>query len=415
MGKCRAMAVISLAIIIDLAFVLSIALALLQRTTWWAGYDLNNCAGCQAKIDWTAERAKPSAVGSRERSAFRKDGVAVLRDVFPEDKVAALADEVDNMPQTFMTDVLARFALLNYLKYEHKLDTRSELVRDWAVHSPLGKWAAELMGVKEVRLYNAEAIYHKGKDSPVPCGTAWHRDTVAAPFPTGTKSITINVYLDDIGADAPHGDALIYVKGSHRDLESPPNGPRMKGKNLIEPKLSVGDILAHDPHSYHTPSGRGCWRRRSLQFRYVEAGTSFSFGPNRFPHGPVPWTLAHAPGVAPHGLAEGDALGGPWYPQVYPEPLESEHIPIRDANVGAKSWGILSVLGVAKEAQETSERLGIGASNCSISGEVSSDNGHAYFGMDGPVIKCEDWEFVEGLPLHKKGQMRDSLKQMMNK
>ena len=36
--------------------------------------------------------------------------------------------------------------------------------------------------------------------------------------------------------------------------------------------MRVGDVLAHDPNTYHTTSGVGCWRRRSLQFRYVVDG-----------------------------------------------------------------------------------------------------------------------------------------------
>ena len=54
-----------------------------------------------------------------------------------------------------------------------QLDARSELIRDWAVHGPLGAWAAQLLGASEVRLYNAEMIFHRGEDSPTCRPTRW--------------------------------------------------------------------------------------------------------------------------------------------------------------------------------------------------------------------------------------------------
>jgi hypothetical protein len=386
----------------------SIGVACLQRTTWWAGYDLQNCPGCQPIVDWSSELDK-IVVDAAQHEQYQRDGVILLPGVIAPNKVNTLADEVDALSDTFMSHVLANTLLPHYLSYEHRLDTRSELVRDWAIHGPLGKWAAELMGVKEVRLYNAEKIYHRG----APCNPAWHRDTIAAPFPVDAQSITINIYLDEISGD---NDVLIYVPGSHRNMTHPPSV-----KDPWEPNIQVGDVLAHDPRIYHTPSGKGCWHRRSLQFRYVESPTIFSFAPNRFPHGPVPWTFAHSAGVAPHGLTNGDALEGPWYPRVIPSPLASEHVPLPGG-----PWGLLAMLGVAKEAQDIIQTLGIGTKeNCTLL-PVDQNNGNnhqhhhnqhksnvfAYFGFDGPVIDCDDWEVVNQVPVHKDGQMIYTMKEM---
>ena len=382
----------------------AIGLSFIQSTTWWAGYDVNNCNGCKSIIDWTSHKSK-QIITSKHIKSYQKNGVILLQNAIDSSKVTNLAKEVESMNDTFMTTILTKIVLRQYSKYEHKLDTRSEVIRDWAVHGPLGKWAAQLMNVKEVRLYNAEKIYSAGDDNPNGCATAWHRDTVAAPFPISTKSITINIYLDDIQADAPNGDVLIYALGSHKDLHSPPH---IEDGTLFEPLINVGDILAHDPHIYHTPSGRGCWNRRSLQFRYVESPTTFHFGANRFPHGPIPWTFAHAPGIAPHGLNEGDKLEGPWYPRVFPEPLESEHVPINRS-----SWSILGVLGIAKEAQDFASELGIGTDNCTIIDSKGRES-YSYFGFDGPVSSCDDWTLIGGLPLHKNGQMIKTMSKMMS-
>lgn len=385
-----------------LALVAAITLGLVQKSTWWAGYDLRNCPGCEPVVDWSTEKSRDIVTDIR-RQKFDDDGVLVLPSAISAAKVAELSNEVDSMDDTFMTTVLAKVVLRQYSKYEHKLDTRSELVRDWAVHGPLGKWAAQLMDVKEARLYNAEKIYSAGADNPTGCTSAWHRDTVAAPFPAGAKSVTFNIYLDDISSNPPTGDVLVYIKGSHKNLDAP---PAVTGEQLFEPSLKVGDVLVHDANIFHSPSGRGCWNRRSLQFRYVESPTIFTFGPNRFPHGPIPWTYAHAGGVAPHGLTEGHALEGPWYPKVYPEPLPGEHIPI-----DGKPWSIMGVLGIAKQAQDIANKLGIGnQESC-----TANRRDGLYFGLDGPVSDCKDWEMVSNVPVHKDGQMIKSLKKMSGK
>lgn len=278
-----------------------------------------------------------------------------------------------------------------------------------------GKWASELLGVEEIRLYNAEVIYHKGADSPRPCAPAWHRDTIAAPFATSARSVTFNIYFDNITAGDPNnGDGLIFMKGSHRNLTAPPTDP-----DIYEPSVHLGDVLAHDAHIFHTTSGRECWRRRSMQFRYVAAQggsprhshqkqeqqqrnpTRFLFGMNRFPHGPVPWSLAHAPELFPHGLTNGDILQGPGYPLVYPKPLESEHVPL-NGNV----WSIFKIFHLAKESQ------GMMMKNYRRN-ERGKEVGHlplGFFTLDGPVLDPDLWELVDPpefngmlLPAHKQG------------
>jgi len=373
------------------ALLLAVGAALVQRTVWWAGYDLRNCPGCVPAIDWSAEVARK--VGEKERRRYVSDGVVVLRDALSARKVAQLAQECDRLSNTFMTSVLAAAVLPFYLRYEHRLDTRSALIRDWAVHGPLGAWAAQLLSAKTVRLYNAELIFHKGADSPT-CRPAWHRDTVAAPFSPAVRAVTFNVYLEDISARGPHGDGLIYERGSHKQLHTPPSRSR-----LAEPSVRSGDILAHDPNTYHTTSGNGCWRRRSLQFRYVAGAapsgepTAFDFGPNRLPHGPVPWTLAHAPGIAPHGLQNGDVLAGPWYPRVYPSALAEEHVPLPGA-----PWSLSALLAVAGEAEKAARN---GTGGLPQPG---------FFGFDGPVRRATDWAFVKipDAPIemlyHRRGQ-----------
>ena len=128
-----------------------------------------------------------------------------------------------------------------------------------------------------------------------------------------------------------------------------------------------------------------CWRRRSLQFRYVADGATFAFGPNRLPHGPIPWTLAHAPGIAPHGLSDGDALAGPWYPLVHPAPRPEEHVPLTHK----WSHGPGAILGLAAEAEANARDL-LNASSVTTKGP--------FYGFDGPVAEPSEWAFVKVPP-----------------
>ena len=100
------------------ALLLAVGAALVQRTVWWAGYDLRNCPGCVPAIDWSAEVARK--VGEKERRRYVSDGVVVLRDALSARKVAQLAQECDRLSNTFMTSVLAAAVLPFYLRYEHR-------------------------------------------------------------------------------------------------------------------------------------------------------------------------------------------------------------------------------------------------------------------------------------------------------
>ena len=407
--------------------VVAVLLKYVSSTVWATGYDVQNCFGCVPRIDWTEEK-KISLAGAttdekndesidRDSSLqlqFQRDGVVVLKQALSVSKVNDLAHEIEtNMTNTFMTDVLSRLTLPQYKRYEHRIDTRNELLRDWAVHGPFGQWAAELLNVPELRLYNAEIIYSSGND----CSPSWHRDTIAAPFPPTTPAVTFNVYLDDISAEEPHGDVLVFLKGSHRDVHRPPTtsknsttGTAPYDEILFEPSLKVGDVLAHHPNVVHTPSGKGCWNRRSLQFRYFSATTpvtaktaegetingneltKFGFDKNRWPHGPIPWSFAHSPELFPHGLNEGDVIAGPAYPLVFPHPLESEHKPLPGENM----WTIVKVLEMAKYSQEASMS--------------NSDGGppEGFLTFDGPVLDASEYVTANlpggiSVPLHKDG------------
>ena len=48
-----------------LAALISVGVALLQRSIAWACYDLQNCYGCRGTIDWSEERGRSSLCVAR--------------------------------------------------------------------------------------------------------------------------------------------------------------------------------------------------------------------------------------------------------------------------------------------------------------------------------------------------------------
>lgn len=357
--------------VVVLAF--AIGIAVLQQTVWWASYDFDNCNTCKPRIDW--QQTTRGTLTEIEKQEFFVDGVTVLKKaVLDKALIDELSEECDRLPNTFMTDILANVILRFYLRYEHRLESRSELLRDWAVHGPFGKWAAQLLGVEDVRLYNTELIFHRGDDSPT-CKPAWHRDSLAAPFDPEVPSAVFNIYLHDI--DAEH-DGLVYVRGSHTDVSSMPND-----LDIIEPKIEVGDVLVHSANAYHTTSGRGCFKRRSLQFRYfaADSSTKFSHGPLR-QSGPLPWTFAHAEGIAPHGLKIGDKLAGPWYPLVHPKNLDNE----RGIVPSAEAWGVRNFVGFISEHNALWNASGQPAQGALTMDGLVKDPADWYWKAEGPMV-----------------------------
>ena len=128
---------------------------------------------------------------------------------------------------------------------------------------------------------------------------------------------------------------------------------------------------------------------------YVAAPVPFAHGPNRLPFGPIPWTLAHAAGVAPHGLSAGQPLAGPWYPRVYPAPLPEEHAPLP-----GPAWSLGALLSLAGEAEANGR--------AALNGSGAPEGG--FLGFDGPVRAPQEWAFVKvpDAPVeflyHKRGE-----------
>lgn len=119
---------------------------------------------------------------------------------------------------------LQRRGELPFLQYFnlHRSDRR---LRAFALSPRLGFWAAELLGVDRVRLYQDALFVKRPGHGP----THWHSDLPLTPFDTNSF---VTVWLALTPVPARGGTGLCFARGSHRDLA---------GISYCEPDADLGD------------------------------------------------------------------------------------------------------------------------------------------------------------------------------
>lgn len=148
---------------------------------------------------------------------------------------------------------------VSFLQY-FNLHRLSDEARTAALSPRFGFWAARLLGVPAVRLYQDALFVKRPGHGP----TQWHSDLGLAPFDTN-HFITAWVALTPVPDAAAGGSGLSFARGSHRDFAFP----------------YFNDI--RDPSM-------------DLEGRYeVEDASAFELGDATFHHG---WTL-HSAAPAP--------------------------------------------------------------------------------------------------------------------
>ena len=102
-----------------------------------------------------------------------------------------------------------RSGKVKFMQY-FNLHRHSEFLRRVALSPRLGLWAARLLGVPQVRLYQ-DALFMK---YPYHGPTRWHSDLALSPFDTNSF---VTVWLALTPVPAQGGAGLRFARGSHRD------------------------------------------------------------------------------------------------------------------------------------------------------------------------------------------------------
>lgn len=225
------------------------------------------------------ELTEPYPVRDGHRHAFEADGFVHLRDVLSADTVAGFEQEITAKVLELNTQHLAmaeRTTFERAFLQVMNLWRHSERVRELVHAQRLARIAADLMGVRGVRLYHDQALYKEPGGGITP----WHADQYYWPFDSDR---TCTVWLPLQETPAPMGP-LSFAVGSHRlDLgRDQPIGDESEARiqeRLHEQELDVasepfalGDASFHQGWTFHRAEpNRTAVPRRVMTVIYVDA------------------------------------------------------------------------------------------------------------------------------------------------
>ena len=267
-----------------------------------------------------AHLRSPFSLSDEARDAYRRDGFVLLRRVLDPDVVAAawphlIAGLQRHWPAQERSAEERDDAYSRAFVQITKVGLEDGAVRAFT-HAPrIGRLAAELMGVRGVRIYCEDWLLKR----PGAGETPWHQDSCVFPFDTAA-AITAWIPIHDV--DASMGLPR-YARGSHAfglagveniSEESQREFTRLlaeRGFDVTEmPPLAAGDICFHDGLTVHSASPN-----ESSQLRYVLALHMFADGACiREPTTP---SMRHQLNDFAPDLKPGDPAVAPSWPLIY--------------------------------------------------------------------------------------------------
>jgi ectoine hydroxylase-related dioxygenase (phytanoyl-CoA dioxygenase family) len=201
--------------------------------------------------------------------------------------------------------------------------------RDWVYDSPAARIASQVLRSDRIRHFY-DQLFVKPAGCHVP--TPWHHDVTFWPVDVESRALcSIWITFDPVERES---SGLEFVKGSQRwpgrwkavtpnydpymldsNFEDPPDiDAHRDAYDLFCPDMEPGDCLIFDAHVVHGSSANHSTekRRRAFSSRWCTDAVLFE---DRHATMPLLWD---------HGLSQGDALHGPLFPLVLPEPIDGE-------------------------------------------------------------------------------------------
>ena len=200
----------------------------------------------------------PYPLGREPREAYARDGFVRLPGVFDAATLAALAGELTLKVALLNTLHLPMEERTTYQKaflQVMNLWTRSEAARRFVFGRRLARIAAELLGVRGVRLYHDQALYKEPGGGPTP----WHADQYYWPLATD-RCCTAWVPLQETPLEM---GPLAFSAGSHRvevGRDLPISDESEAGMAvaleraalpMVEEPFAPGDVSFHSGWTFH--------------------------------------------------------------------------------------------------------------------------------------------------------------------
>lgn len=265
-----------------------------------------------------------------EIERYEQDGAAIIRGIIPADWIAFMQKAVEDVlsaPKGLGLEYGegggGRF-FGDLFTWLWQPDFRS------LVHfSPLAQIAGQAMRSRKVHFFYDQLLV---KEPGTPDRTPWHQDLPYWPV-KGTDIMSIWMPLDTVTRES---GSVIYIRGSHKwkkwyqpenfkkDIETviDPDAEKIPDFDMDSPSheflwwdLEPGDCILHHPLTVHSAPGNASktLRRRALATRWTGDDACYDPRPSTFMDLP-----ALKPLIPETGLAPGDPMGGPLFPQIWP-------------------------------------------------------------------------------------------------
>ena len=143
-------------------------------------------------------------------AAFRRDGHILLKGVASPAEVAAYQPTIKAAVERYNTEhrpVAERDTYAKAFLQIMNLWVRDEAVRRYTLARRFGKIAADLMGVKGIRIYHDQALFKEPGGGLTP----WHQDQYYWPLDTD-HTLTMWMPLIDV---TPEMGTMVFASGSH--------------------------------------------------------------------------------------------------------------------------------------------------------------------------------------------------------
>lgn len=271
-------------------------------------------------------------VTREEREAYARDGVVILRDVMPRAWILRMREAIERVLAA-PGDAAVEYARSGSGRYlgDFFVWMRDPDFRDFALSSPLGRVAAQIMRSKSVTLFYDQLLV---KEPMTPEETPWHQDLPYWPL-RGTDIVSLWVGFDSV---TPEAGAMRYIRGSH--AAGVMYAPRPFAKNsgfgefyakaglppfpdlgdigerddVIVCSVEPGDVIVHHPLAFHWSPGNlsSVGRRRALALRYLGDDALYDARPGTFLDNERVQSVLNEPML----YRDGDRLGGANFPRI---------------------------------------------------------------------------------------------------
>ncbi|HEY6952847.1 MAG TPA: phytanoyl-CoA dioxygenase family protein [Bacteroidota bacterium] len=225
-----------------------------------------------------------------QREAFRRDGHIVLRGVCPADALALfrprMLEAVRNTVKTKNTHGKTESYAAMFTQVSN-LWQKDPIAREFVFAERFAKLAADLMGVRGVRLYHDQALVKEPGGKPTP----WHQDQFYWPMATDN---TVTMWMPLIDVPREMG-AMSFASTSHKDglignLPISEAGDTMlagfireKNYAVTTSDLKAGDATFHYGLTLHSAHPNSSDRRREVMtIIYYEDGARINEPDNEY-------------------------------------------------------------------------------------------------------------------------------------